>query len=261
MKIGLPRIGSALTAGCMVSIFSLSQGISAKEKTHSPQGFLKPYSASYKASISGVPFSGSASRSLVLNDDGSWTLDFGASATLFKIEETTTFSVQSDKIISKQYTNERPGLLGSRPLQVANFDWKTKKVNWQKEDDKWSIELQEGVIDNLAYQIQLRLDLAAGKRDGLSYLIADDDEVYRRDFVVEDDEILETKAGKLETVRIKIKRDTDKRATWIWLAKNWNYILVKFKQKEGGKEYVIEFKDATIDGKPIGSRYEKKETT
>ena len=255
MTKGLPKFGLLLAAGCMTSILTHSAAVQAKETAPVSSGLLKPYSASYKASISGVPFSGSGSRSLVLNDDGSWTLDFGANATLFKMEETTTFSVRNNKIISKQYTNERPGLFGRRPLQVANFDWKTKKVNWQKEDNKWSIELQDGTIDNLAYQIQLRLDLAAGKREGLSYLIADDDEVYRRDFVVEGEEILNTKAGKLETVRIKIKRDTDKRATWIWLAKNWNYLLVKFKQREGDKEYVIEFKDATIDGKPIASKF------
>lgn len=255
MNIGLPRIGSILTAGCLVSMFTLSQAAQAKETASVSPNLLKPYSASYKASISGVPFSGSGSRSLVLNDDGSWTLDFGASATLFKMEETTTFSVRNNKIVSKQYTHERPGLFGRRPLQVANFDWKTKKVNWQREENKWSIELQDGAIDNLAYQIQLRLDLAAGKREGLSYLIADDDEVYRRDFIVEAEEVLSTKAGKLETVRIKIKRDTNKRATWIWLAKNWNYFLVKFMQKEGDSEYVIEFKDAVMDGKPIASKY------
>ena len=256
MKLGLPKMGSALTAGCLVSIFVFSPAIQAKEtKPVSQTNLLKPYSASYRASISGVPFSGSGSRSLALNDDGSWTLDFGANATLFKMEETSTFSVKDNKIVSKQYTNERPGLFGRRPLQVANFDWKAKQVNWQREEDKWAIKLQDGAIDNLSYQIQLRLDLAAGKRDGLSYLIADDDEVYRRDFVVEGEEVIDTKAGKLETVRIKIKRDTDKRATWIWLAKNWNYLLVKFKQREGDKEYVIEFKDATIDGKPIASKH------
>ena len=253
-------IGLLLAAGCMASILTHSQAIPAKESAPATARFLKPYSANYKASISGVPFGGSGSRSLMLNDDGSWTLDFGASAALFKMEETSTFAVKNNRVVPQQYTYERPGLLGRRPLQTADFDWKTKKVNWKRQEDKWSIELQDGAIDNLAYQLQLRLDIAAGKRDGLSYLIADDDEVYRRDFVIEGEEVLETQAGKLETVRIKIKRDTDKRATWIWLAKNWNYFLVKFLQKEGGSEYVIEFKDAVIDGKPIASKYDRKST-
>ena len=260
MTAGLPKTGLFLATGVLAGIITCSQAIQAKESAPVSPDFLKPYSASYKASISGVPFSGSGNRSLVLNEDGSWTLDFGASAALFKMEESTTFSVRNNRVVSREYTYERPGMLGRKPLQAASFDWKAKQANWQREEHKWSIQLQDGAIDNLAYQLQLRLDLASGKREGLSYLIADDDEVYRRDFIVEAEEILDTQAGKLETVRIKIKRNTDKRETWIWLAKNWNYFVVKFLQKEGNNEYVIEFKDATIDGQPIASKYKSKST-
>ena len=82
--------------------------------------------------------------------------------------------------------------------------------------------------------------------------------MYQRDFIIEADEVIETEAGNLDTIRIKIQRDTDKRATWIWFAKNWNFFMVRLLQKEDDKEYVIEFKEATINGKPIESKYQSK---
>lgn len=212
---------------------------------------LKPFEARYTASIKGVPFGGSGSRSLKQNDNGSWTLEFGANATLFKMEETSTFFFKDNHIKSEQYTHERPGMIGSRPKETANFNWKEGKVNWDKEDKKWSFAIPEDAIDTLGYQVQLRLDLSAGKRENLKYQVVDDDEVYERTFIIEGEETIDTDAGKLETLRIKIQRDTDKRATWIWFAKNWDFFMVKFKQTENGSEYVIEFSEATIDGKPL----------
>ncbi|OED40471.1 hypothetical protein ACH42_16405 [Endozoicomonas sp. (ex Bugula neritina AB1)] len=211
---------------------------------------LKPYSASYKASIKGIPFGGSGERNLKKNSDGSWTLEFGADAAFFGMKETSHFTLKNHKVVSLDYVYKRSGI-GSKPEKEAHFDWNTHKVTWHQDNRQWSMDLPAGAIDNLAYQLQLRIDLSSGKTTGFNYKIADDDEVFERAFIVEGDEIIETDAGKLETIKIKIQRDSDKRTTWIWFAKNWNYFMVKLLQKEGDTEYSIEFKEATIDGKQL----------
>ncbi len=235
-----------LITSVIASIFLIS-GLGGQASASQKPLELKPYSASYQASIKGIPFGGSGKRTLRKNDDGSWTLEFGAKAAFFGMMETSQFNLKDQYIISHTYTNKRSGI-GGKPTKEAHFDWKKQKVSWQQKERQWSMTLPDGAIDNLAYQLQLRIDLNSGKTSDFTYQIADDDEVYQRTFLFEGEEVIETDAGKLETVRIKIKRDTDKRATWIWFAKNWNYFMVKLLQREGDSEYTIEFKEATIDG-------------
>ena len=246
------RINRLFTPILLTSLLFSGESLAATKKPEKKvvDTDLKPYTASYKASIKGVPFSGSGERVLTKNNDGSWTLEFGASATFFSMKETSRFTMNDHKIVSREYTYKRSGI-GSKPAKEAQFDWKTNKVNWRQDDKKWSMDLPAGAIDNIAYQLQLRMDLNSGKTSNFSYMIADDDRVYERKFIVEGEEIIDTDAGKLETIKIKVQRDTDKRATWIWFAKNWNYFMVKLLQQEGDSEYTIEVKEATIDGKEL----------
>ena len=55
----------------------------------------------------------------------------------------------------------------------------------------------------------------------------------------------------METVRVKIQRKSNNRTTWIWFAKNYEYLLVKLLQDEKGTAYTIEIKEASIEGKSL----------
>ncbi|MBO9495748.1 DUF3108 domain-containing protein [Thalassotalea sp. G20_0] len=230
----------------------------AASQTKKPDGAftLKPYSATYKASIKGMPFGGSGERSLRQNADGTWTLEFSADAAFFGMKETSHFASKGLQLIASQYVQQRTGL-GNKPTEYATFDWSRNKVNWQQGDRQWSMDLKPETLDNLSYQLKLRMDLAAAQGQPLNYDVADDDEVYQRTFTIEGEEILKTDLGNLKTVRVKIQRDSDERATWIWFAKNHDYFLVKLLQEEKGTAYTIEIKEAAIDGKPL----KKKQTT
>ncbi|WP_330927318.1 DUF3108 domain-containing protein [Candidatus Sororendozoicomonas aggregata] len=212
---------------------------------------LKPYTAELKGSIKGLPMTASGSRTLQKNSAGDWELVFDANAGLFGIKESSSFHVDAKGHIQPDaYQFKRSGFIGSKKEESAEFDWKKSQVKWSKKDKQWAIALKSGALDNLSYQTQLRMDLAAGKTN-LKYLIADDDEVYEREFSIVGEEVINTEAGKLNTVKIKVNRDNDKRETYIWFAKDWDYFFVKLLQKEGGSEYTVEIKNATIDGKPI----------
>lgn len=211
---------------------------------------LKPYTATYKASIKGVPFGGSAERSLTRNSDSTWTLAFSADATFFGMKETSQFIHKKGKLVTSQYVHQRSGL-GKKPTEYASFDWPNHKIHWQQADRQWSMNLKPATLDNLSYQLQLRMDLATAHGKPLSYDIADDDEVYQRKFIIEGEETLNTDLGPLKTVRTKIQRDSDQRSTWIWFAKDHDYFLVKLHQEEKGTAYTLEIKEVTIGGKSV----------
>ena len=224
-----------------------SSPASSNEKIKSD--VIKPYTANLKGSIKGLPLSASGSRTLKKNSAGIWELTFDASAGIFlKIKEVSSFNLVAGLVKPETYQYIRSGIFGSKKEQKANFDWAQSRISWQKNDKHWENKLQVGTLDNLSYQINLRIDLASGKKD-LNYLIAEGDEVYQRSLTVEAEEMLQVDLGKIRTVRVKVNRDNNRRETYIWYAKDWDYFFVKLLQKEDGSEYSIEIVDATIDGK------------
>jgi hypothetical protein len=211
---------------------------------------LKPFKADYKAEVSGI--SGSGTRSL-RKEGSNWVLEFGASASVIiasiSLDETSKVAINKGQVTPLSYSYERSGI-GSKPPKLAEFDWKAMTSQWQQGDKQSSVKLKPGAQETLSYQLQLRMDLKAGK-NSLAYPVVDDDKVYERRFIIEGDEILETKAGKLNTTKVKIVRDDDDRETWIWFAKDWDYILVRLLQKEKDSNYLIQFDGGELDGKPV----------
>lgn len=211
---------------------------------------LKPYTASYSATIKGIPLNGEGTRTLSENPDGSWTLMFSANAAFSGMQETSEFTTRENRLETRSYHKQRTGL-AKRPELQASFDWQKNQVNWQQEDRRWSMNLVPDALDNLNYQLKLRMDLASSADTELGYHIADDDKVYQRRFIVEAEETLRTSVGQLRTVRIKIDRANSNRATWIWLARDYDYFIVKLVQQEKSVTYTVALEHAIIDGTPI----------
>lgn len=225
-----------------------SETVSAKSAP--PSLNLKPYTASYSATIKGIPLNGEGTRTLSENPDGSWTLMFSANAAFSGMQETSEFTTRANRLETRSYHKQRTGL-AKRPELQASFDWQKNQVNWQQEDRQWSMNLVPDALDNLNYQLKLRMDLASSVDTELGYHIADDDKVYQRRFIVEAEETLSTSVGQLRTVRIKIDRANSNRATWIWLAKDYDFFIVKLVQQEKSVTYTVALKHAIIDGTPI----------
>ena len=211
---------------------------------------LKPFTAEYKAEVSGI--SGSGTRSLKKEGD-QWVLDFGASASVIiasiSLDETSRINLKDGQVRPLEYRYERKGI-GGKPPKTAQFDWKSMEASWQQDDEQSKVKFKVGAQDPLSYQLQLRLDLKSGKKT-LVYPVVDDDEVYERRFVIEADEVLDTPAGKLNATRVKVVREDNDRETWIWFAKDWDYVLVQLLQKEKGSDYLIQFKGGELEGKAI----------
>lgn len=210
---------------------------------------LIPYETSYSASLSGAPISGNAKRSLIQNKDGSWTLSFRADMLIYSFDEESRFRFNSGKIQPESYSLEK-GSFGRKRTSAVQFDWGSKFANSERDKKSWKIPLVTNDLDKISYQQQLQYDVSAGLKN-FSYAVIDKDERDTYTFQVDGQEILETPIGKLDTVRLKMIRDNNKRQTWIWLAKDWGDLLVKLKQTEKGKDYIVTLENGTVRGQAI----------
>lgn len=210
----------------------------------------KDFRAIYKAKFSG--FSIEASRELHTLPNKQQQLSFRASTWLAKLNETSRFSWGDlGQLIPRRYEYHRSGL-GKPRDAVLDFDWARLKVVNNVQAKPWSMTIPELTLDKLSYQLQLRSDLLNGKQS-LQYDIADGGRLKTYLFEMVGEEMLQTRLGKLATVKIKKIRSTGKkRTTYIWMAKNWDYLLVKLQQTENnGKTYAIHLLSAEIDGETV----------
>lgn len=212
----------------------------------------KPFHATYKAKFSG--FTIEATRELGTHPNGEHELIFSASTWLAKLRESSRFNWAEGQLVPNRYQYHREGLGRSRDA-VLEFDWAQHKVVNNVQDKPWRMDIPDGALDKLSYQLQLRSDLLNGKRT-LKYDIADGGRLKTYLFEMVGEELLDTRLGKLATVKIKKVRATGKkRVTYIWMAKHWDYLLVKLQQtEEDGKTYAIDLLRAEVDGKTVTPR-------
>ncbi len=213
---------------------------------------LKPFSASYTADWKQLPMSGTASRELKDNGNGTWTLNFTASMMIANLNESSVIKVDKDALLPQSYHFERGGL-GKAKKTDLDFDWTTKTVTGTDRNDAIKLSVDRGVVDKSTYQLALQRDVAAGKK-AMSYQVVDGDSIDTYDFRVLGTEKVATEAGQVDAVKVERVRDPtqNKRITVLWFAKDWNYLLVRLQQVEtDGKEYNIMLKEGTVDGRAV----------
>ncbi|MDR6610267.1 DUF3108 domain-containing protein [Pseudomonas synxantha] len=213
---------------------------------------LQPFSASYTADWKQLPMSGTAERSLEKTSDGKWKLSFKASMMIASLSEESTLTLDKDTLLPESYHFERGGL-GKAKKSDLDFDWNTKMITGTDRGDAVKVPLNRGMLDKSSYQLALQQDVAIGKKS-MTYQVVDGSDVDTYDFRVLGSEKVDTKAGKIDAIKVERVRDPtqNKRITVMWFAKDWDYLLVRLQQVEtDGKEYNIMLLNGTVNGKEV----------
>lgn len=225
------------------------------EESASPEPLPKPASppllpleVSYNASMEkGVALEGSAKRRLQKRKDGTWVYRTDVDSFIADIDESLVFRWDGDRIVPIRYRYELSGLLVKDRKQAINFDWDKGVASGHYRGDKFSLKLEPGALDPMGYQLQLRRDIKAGKRD-MTYRVIDKGDYDTDRFAVIDEETLDNNGRKVATLKAEKVRDSDsKRKTLMWFATEQDYLLVRLLQIEpDGSEYELTIDEAEI---------------
>jgi hypothetical protein len=218
---------------------------------------LEPFTASYTADWKQLPISGSAERNLKALDNGRWQLEFEASMLIAGLSEVSVFTFEKDAFLPVSYRFSRNGIGSSKEINL-DFDWQQKQVMGSYRGDPVQLPLNRGLLDKSTYQLALQKDVADGMTS-MTYQVVDGDEVETYDFRVLGEERVRTKAGLIDAIKVERVRDPTKssRKTVLWLAKDWNFLLVRLHQVEkDGKEYQIMLKQGEVGGRQVKGKAE-----
>lgn len=206
-----------------------------------PRPFVGTYETSY-----GV-MSARGERRLDALPDGRWKMENHARLLMVDVAETSTFTLQQGHVNSLTYEFVNP-LSKDRSYEL-DFDW-TRNVATERGQPP--VKLEPNVYDKLGYQVQMQMDVCAnpGKFDGRDYTVVDRKRLktYRVEYVRREPQ--KTEAGILDTYHLRQYRPDkrDGKDTLIWLAADWNCLLVRLDQHEGNDIISLKLVKAKVAG-------------
>ena len=209
---------------------------------------LKPYKAIYSTKVRGI--SAEMEQTLSKNKQQQWQIKSNASVLFASVEERATFS-QTDKLLtplSYSYINK----LSSKRNSELAFD-PEKQTVFDRLHSKDDLQLPENSFDKLSFQSQLILDLLnTPDFSKKTYHLVDRTKFKTYEVTKLGEEELTTPLGTFKTVKLEQRRPGKDKYTLMWLAKDWDYFLLRIVRiDEGDKEYQIDLKQAELDGKSI----------
>ena len=213
-----------------------------------PKTVLEPYNAKYR--ISQNSLNTTAERSLKKQGDNKWQLSQQASLWFIHVEEESQFKLVDGKVQPLRYRYENS--ISSKRDQDIIFDWSKGKVSDKTYRKPWSLPLNPDYTDQLSAQLQLReLLVNAENTSNLSQTIIKNGKLKTYDISLLDEETIDTAVGPLRTVKLLRKREGSSAETIIWLAVDWNYLIVSLQQNEDDDTLSLELLSADIAGRPV----------
>ncbi len=195
---------------------------------------VTPFDATYVLT-SGPLTLGEMKRKLTRLEDGTYlytshSRPIGYAKWFVKTElrELSHWEVTPQGLRPLEYRYDRTGDPRRERHVHMRFDWQRGRVINTINDDPWTMEIPQGTLDKLLYQLAVMYDLQQG-RTALEYRIADGGKLKHYVFHFIGRERIETPLGTFDTLKLK---KPGKRDTLIWVAPELDYLPVQLMQEE-----------------------------
>jgi hypothetical protein len=202
-----------------------------------------PFAARYRVRYDGVPFSGTAVRSLERDGEA---LHFRSElrALFLRVDEQSTLERRRDAPPRADYYVTRQKGLGRDRERRVDFDWEAGEL--VRTGDKPRVDpLEPGTLDPLGWQLLLRRDLARGApAPGATFRYRITDGGDPEDVVLEviGPASVEVPAGRLDAVLLERRYEADEaagEAMRIWTDPARDWLLLRLEHVEDGRSLEV----------------------
>jgi hypothetical protein len=208
---------------------------------------ILPYQAKYK--ISSNSLTTTATRSLS-KQGNNWLLKQHAKLVFIRVSEESVIEDSDDGLrpLHYEYSNN----MSSRQDQNIDFHWTTQSATDKKYRKPWSSKISADTFDQLGAQLKMREALMYDRLGGeISQTVVNRGKHKTYTIKKLGEETIDSPAGKLRTVKLLRSRPGSSSETTVWLAKDWNYLIVRLEQREDDEVYSLELINATLNGATV----------
>lgn len=231
-----PRLIAVLLGGLFGSLPALASDI-------------LPHTATYASSSYGM--SVTLQQTLQPLDGKRWKMHNHSELLFADIDETAEFEIRDNRVVPLSYDYHN-GLSDKKDSELR-FDWNAGKVV-ERLQDNHSNKLNKAAWDSLSFQTQLRLALL-NQRDAFEQtdyplVVRNKIKTYRVTPLGE--ERLQTDLGTFDTVKLKQQRPGKDSYTLIWLASDWDFMILRLQRIDEGKvKYQIDLESVQMGGRSL----------
>lgn len=216
---------------CAMLVLLMSGAVASQATEISPLTYTASYALHYKGLRVGT-----STHRITKTKDNHYIAESISSPLLkflpFADAERSEFLIHDNQVQPLQYIFEtkdhRRTLSG-----VLNFDWQNQRVDSKSQGLENNSPLPPNAQDKLSHFFQLRKDLILNKKK-LEYIIIAANQTKTYHFKILGEQNLKTSLGTLKTVVLEHISDDHKRRTQLWLAKDFDYLMVKLTQIRRG---------------------------
>ena len=241
-----PKRGRITAANllCMLALL-LSSAAHAAESVPD----LFPFEVSYGASMDkGVSLNGSAKRILTSQGNNVWLYRTEVKSFIADLDESLVLKWENGQVVPLRYRYRLSGFLIKDRKQSIDFDWKANVATGQYKGKPFKVELEEGILDPLGFQVQLHQDILNGKRE-MEYQVLDRGSIDSERFAVVSDDAANADGSQSSQLKAEKVRENSERQTLMWFDPDNKYVLVRLLQVEpDGSKYELKLKKVDLGG-------------
>ncbi|MEE4251486.1 MAG: DUF3108 domain-containing protein [Alcanivoracaceae bacterium] len=195
------------------------------------------FTQEFRLSTSQAPITVTAERRLRQIDDTTWQMEIEARNLLGRIREVTRFSWQQCTPQTTSYSYLREGLGQKREATLTLDRQSGMALSTRANGKVREYPISASTTDKLSQTLALQCMLQRGDEE-LVVDVADEKGREHEHYYRDGEELLQTPAGQLRTVRLLREQDgEDGRRTWLWFAADHNFSLVKLVQEEDNQRH------------------------
>lgn len=211
-----------------------------------PENQLAPFSAEYEVYRNGRKLGQSVARLKKAGDLWLYEVDTEADKGLAgllggQVEERSRFQVLGSELRPVEYQYQQ-GIRFSRREGTAHFDWDRLVITGTYKKKDFELPLVKSQTDRTLVNLKLMRALAQGQQK-IKFDTVERGRVDRMDFVRHPaPELLDSPAGRLDTVRVSRQHNNPKRHTDTWHAPELGYLAIRMRHEDGDDDEVIEMR-------------------